>query len=160
MSEQQTNQLVAELTAELESLQTENVRLKETQQQIAEINNNYLMLHYLTSSIQACQTTRELWETYLHNLSDCGFNYDHVAVLLADEDGNFTERLTLAAGKVVQTTVLQTNGYILQAISTKAAVTSPDNLKAALPIAGKSGKITAILLAEKASGIFLRICSY
>lgn len=152
--QQQTNRLIAELTAKLELLEAENSRLKETQQQIAEVNNNYLMLHYLTRNIQDCQTTRELWETYLHNVSDCGFNYDNVMVLLPDDSNDFTIRLTLKAGKVAQTAEKIEDNYIKQAVAAKKAVTTPDNLKAAVPIVGKSGGIIAVLLAEKASGIF------
>ncbi|MDF2875808.1 MAG: diguanylate cyclase domain protein, partial [Sporomusa sp.] len=79
MSEQQqSNMHIDELTAKIALLESENAQLKQTQQRIAEVNNNYLMLHYLTSNIQDCQTTQSLWEVYLHNLSDCGFNYEHV----------------------------------------------------------------------------------
>ena len=155
MDEQkQAHQRIAELVARLEYLEAENVRLKETQQQIAEVNNNYLMLQYLTRNIQDCQTTQELWEKYLHNVGDCGFNYDHAALLLPDDDDNFTIQVTLFAGNVVQTAVQRTDGYVLRAIDTKTSITSSDNLKAALPIVGKLGQIKAMLLVEKASGIF------
>ncbi len=152
--QQQTNRLIAELTAKLELLVAENARLKGTQQRMAEVNNNYLMLHYLTSNIQACQTTQELWQTYLHNLSDCGFNYDNVAVLLPDDSDDFTIKMKLKDGKIAQSAVQFEASYISQAIASKASVTTPDNLKVSVPIVGKSGGITAVLLAEKASGIF------
>ncbi|SMC72620.1 sensor domain-containing diguanylate cyclase [Sporomusa malonica] len=152
--QQQTNMHIEELTAKLALLEAENNQLKRTQQSIAEVNNNYLMLHYLTSNIQDCQTTQELWETYLHNLSDCGFNYDHVALLLPDDNEQFTTKLTLEDCKLTQTTVAVGDGYIAQAITTKASATSPDNLKAAVPIVRKAGVVRALLLAEKASGIF------
>ncbi|HWR45029.1 sensor domain-containing diguanylate cyclase [Sporomusa sp.] len=152
--QQQTNTRIEELTAKLALLEAENLQLKQTQQRIAEVNNNYLMLHYLTSNIQDCQTTQGLWEVYLHNLSDCGFNYDHVAVMLPDDNEDFTTKLTLVDGKLTQVTVELGSGYIMQAATTKVAVTSPDNLKVAVPIVKKTGVIRAIILAEKASGIF------
>jgi hypothetical protein len=155
MDEQQLAQRrIAELTAKLERLETENARLKGTQQTIAEVNNNYLMLYHLTRNIQDCETTDELWGKYLHNISDCGFNYDQVALLLPDEEDNFIIHITLLDDTVVQTKRMQNDSYIVQAIAAKNATTSPDNLKAALPMIGRSGDITAILLAEKASGIF------
>lgn len=160
MDEQQTRQLIAELSAKLEALQSENNRLKGTQQKIAEVNNNYLMLHYLTSNIQGCHSTDELWETYLHNLSDCGFNYENVAVLLPDDNDRFSAKLSLADGKFAREAAVVPDGYICQAIEVKASVTTPDNLKAAVPIIGKAGGLKAILLAEKPAGIFLRIYSY
>lgn len=151
---QQAEQRIAELTARLRLLEAENIGLKKTQERLAEINNNYLMLHYLTNNIQDCQTSQELWETYLHNVSDCGFNYDYVAVLLPDDNEHFTIQLTLCAGKVAQSTVWLQDDYISKAIASRAAVTSADNLRAAVPIVRKAGTIKAILLAEKASGIF------
>lgn len=152
--QQQAKQQIAELTAKLESLQSENARLKRTQQRIAEVNNNYLMLHYLTRNIQDCQTTGELWRAYLHNVGDCGFGYDRVALLLPDDDNNFTIQVRLSAGNDVQEVVQTTDSYILQSIATKTSTASADNLKAALPIVGKLDGIRAVLLVEKASGIF------
>lgn len=155
MDEKQlTNRRIAELTAKLERLEEENSRLKGTQQSIAEINNNYLMLYHLTKNIQECETANELWGKYLHNLNDCGFNYDQVALLLPDDDDSFTVQVTLVGGKIIQRPILQTDSYIEQAITTKTTTASPDNLKAALPMVGKTGEIKAILLAEKISGIF------
>ena len=149
-----TNHHIDELTARLEGLEAENIRLKGAQQSIAEVNNNYLMLHYLTRNIQDCETTQELWGKYLHNISDCGFNYEQVALVLPDEDDNFATKVTLLDGKVVKTTVRELDNYIEQAIATKNAAASPDNLKVALPMVGKAGEIKALLLAEKACGIF------
>lgn len=154
MDELQSRQLIAELSAKLELLQSENIRLKGTQQSIAEVNNNYLMLHYLTRNIQDCQSTQELWETYLHNLSDCGFNYDNVAVLLPDDTDNFSIKLTLVNGKIAQVTEAAQEDYIVRAIVDKASVTTPDNLQAAVPIVSKSRGLKAVLLAEKKQGIF------
>lgn len=156
MDEQQANQQIAGLMAKLEKLESENARLKRTQQRIAEVNNNYLMLYYLIRNIQNCQTTRELWEKYLHNIGDCGFNYESVAVLLPDDEDNFTVQLALAGDQVVQTQVpvQSADAYIRQAITTKTTTAAADNLKAALPIVGELGGIKAVLLAEKAGGIF------
>jgi diguanylate cyclase (GGDEF)-like protein len=155
MSEQQqSNMHIDELTAKIALLESENAQLKQTQQRIAEVNNNYLMLHYLTSNIQDCQTTQSLWEVYLHNLSDCGFNYEHVSVMLPDDNEQFTIKLIIEGGKLTQTTVRLEAGYIMQAVTTKVAVTAPDNLKVAVPIVKKNGVIRAVILAEKASGIF------
>lgn len=145
---------IAELTAKLKRLEAENIRLKGTQQNIAEVNNNYLMLYHLTRNIQDCETTKELWGKYLHNISDCGFNYHQVAILLPDEKDNFTIEVALADDKTERRTVEQLDGYIQQAIDSKSSMSSPDNLKAALPMVGKFGEIKAILLAEKSSGIF------
>lgn len=154
MEEKLINERIAELTAKLALLQAENQRLKGTQQSIAEVNNNYLMLHYLTSNIQDCQTSMELWEKYLHNLSDCGFNYDDVAILLPDDSNEFTIKLKLNLNKVVQTFVVIEDEYVREAITSKTAVTAPNNLKSAVPIVTKAGEIKAVLLAEKAEGIF------
>lgn len=154
MKEKQTNDCIADLKAKLALLEVENLRLKGTQQSIAEVNNNYLMLHYLTSNIQSCQTTMELWKTYLHNLSDCGFNYDDVAILLPDDSNEFTIKLKLSGNSVVQSVALAEDDYIKKAIILKTSVTAPDNLKSAVPIVTKSGEIKAVLLAEKANGIF------
>ncbi|MDF2569303.1 MAG: diguanylate cyclase domain protein [Sporomusa sp.] len=152
--QQQDNMCIKELTAKLALIEAENVQLKRTQQRIAEVNNNYLMLHYLTSNIQDCQTIQDLWETYLHNLSDCGFNYDHVAIMLPDDNEQFITKLTLEDGKLSQTAVENEASYIIQAITTKASATSFDNLKAAVPIVRKGGTVRALLLAEKMNGIF------
>ncbi len=151
---QQTDKYIEGLHAKLALLEAENVQLKQTQQRIAEINNNYLMLHYLTNNIQDCQTSQGLWQAYLHNLSSCGLNYDDVAVILPDDNDNFTIKLTLEDGILTQTAFVPEADYIMQAATLKAAVTSTDNLQVAAPIVKKKGVVRAIILAEKNSGIF------
>jgi len=152
--QQQAKMLIQELTAQITLLKAENLKLKQTQRRIAEVNNNYLMLHYLTNDIQDCQTTQELWQAYLYSVCNRGFNYDDAAVLLPDDNARFTIKLSLENGEIIKTTTAVKADYILQAVMTKAPATSLDNLQAAVPIFRKAGVIRAILLLEKKSCIF------
>lgn len=150
----QANKRIAELTAKLELLEAENVRLKEAQQRIAEVNNNYFILQYLTNNIQVCQTSQKIWETHLHNLGKDGFNYDNAALLLPDGNTDFTVQVTLEDGCLSQAVVRTGDDYVNQAIMLKTSFIAPDNARAAVPLVLKSGEIAAVLLVEKAGGIF------
>ena len=156
---EQFNQLKQEKDAlEVRLAQAEEQARKqlEIQQRLVEINNNYLMLHYLNKNIQDCRSSQAVWRTYLQNIGERGFNYTHVMVLLPDDKGTFCNKISLRGEELDKETILDNSleDYVLQAIETKEVRSSADNLQVAVPMVNNCGSILALLCAEKKRGIF------
>ena len=104
--------------------------------------------------MQSCRTSKSLWKTYLHNISDKGFNYTNVAVFLPDERGLFTVNYYLRDGKLYTKRVEygKIDAYIQRAVEKRDCVTSFDQRKVALPMLNHFGVLKAVLVAEKETG--------
>lgn len=156
---------------ELEQLRQENEQLKqelaelnnayekatENQVRLGEVTNNYLMLHYLIKNISTCRTSDQLWETYLHNITDRGFNYQDVYALIADESGELASKVSLEQKKLCKSeakTFECDQAMIDQVCNELVSQTSSDNLAAAVPIINSSGQLKALLVVHKSTGIF------
>jgi diguanylate cyclase (GGDEF)-like protein len=147
---------VEALKSKLLQAETQNLKQQEIQQRLGEINNNYLMLHYLNKNILDCRSSQSLWQTYLQNIGERGFNYSNVMVLLPDEKGEFSNMMYLQDGKVVRKAVEGeiAEPHIAKAIETKEVQSSIDNLRVAVPMVNHCGTPLAVLCAEKRGGIF------
>jgi diguanylate cyclase (GGDEF)-like protein len=145
---------IQELEKKVRCYEAENKRLADIQQKLAEVTNNYLMLHYLNKNIQDCGTSEELWKVYLHNISDKGFNYNNVAVFLPDEQGLFTLKYFLKDNKLCmnQVEIDAIDKHINQVSGRRESVISFDKRKAAIPMVNPLGVLKAVLAAEKESG--------
>lgn len=148
---------IEDLKERLRCCEEENRKLVDMQQNLGEVTNNYLMLHYLNKNIQSCRTSKSLWKTYLHNISDKGFNYTNVAVFLPDERGLFTVNYYLRDGKLYTKRVEygEIETYIQMAVEKRDCVTSFDQRKVALPMLNHFGVLKAVLVAEKETGFLL-----
>lgn len=148
-------QQIAELKKELHIAREENKRLLDTQVKLGEVTNNYLMLHYLNKNVHECRTTQKLWETYIHNIADKGFNYKKVWVLTPGDAGMLDCKMYLQNSNLTLQYIdpRQLDGFILAAIESKASNTSADNTSAAIPIVNNYGDVKGVLVVEKAYGI-------
>ena len=144
-----------DLARRLQTVEQENKRLLETQVRLGEVTNNYLMLHYLNKNVHNCRTTRRLWETYLRNITDRGFNYNWVWVVLPGESGEFETKIFLGDGRLQQETIdpAALELFVKKAIATGVSQTSPDNTQAAVPIINNCNEIKGVLVTEKRYGI-------
>lgn len=159
----ETKDQLNQLKQEKEALETklalaeEQARKQlEIQQRLGEINNNYLMLHYLNKNIQDCRSSQMVWKTYLQNIGEKGFNYTEVMVLLPNDKGEFCNKTYLQGEEVVKEDIVQEAlpDFVLQAIQSGEVKSSQDNLQVAVPMINNGGAILAVLCAEKKRGIF------
>lgn len=148
---------INELQLQVSELELRNRKLLENQVKLGEVTNNYLMLHYLNKNINECRVSQKLWETYLHNITDYGFNYDSAYILLESDDSfEFDQKLFLdqVTGEIVITSILSKDldSYVQNVISTKLSTGSEDNTSVCIPI--KSGNILrGVLVVFKSTGI-------
>lgn len=145
---------IRELEEKLRCSEEENRKLADMQQNLGEVTNNYLMLHYLNKNIQHCRTSKSLWKTYLHNISDQGFNYTNVAVFLPDQQSVFAVNHYLRDGKLYSKRVdyAKLDEYIKRAAENRDCVTTFDQRKVAVPMLNHFGTLKAVLTAEKETG--------
>lgn len=148
-----------ELKKKLEILELQNRKLQENQVKLGEVTNNYLMLHYLNKNIHECKTSQKLWETYLHNVSDYGFNYDNVYLIIPTQANYGKERyetkllLENDSLKIENVTAEELLEHIKNAINEKKTVMDSENRAAAVPIINLGGEIKGILVINKEAGI-------
>lgn len=145
---------IIDLEKELQFYKEENKKLADRQQKLGEVTNNYLMLHYLNKNIQNCRTSESLWQTYLHNISDKGFNYSNAAVFLPDDRGLFTIKYFLKNGKLNsrQSDFSETHDFIVPLTERRECWLSSDQKKAAIPMVNHFGVLKAVLVVEKEGG--------
>lgn len=148
---------IEELNTQVADLELKNRKLLENQVKLGEVTNNYLMLHYLNKNINECRVSQKLWETYLHNITDYGFNYDNAFILLeSDESFEFDQKLVLDPENgeilILPFDSKEISPYVQSAIDAKQSTSSEDNTSVAIPI--KSGNILrGVLVVFKNIGI-------
>lgn len=154
---EQLRQENEQLNNEMAELKEAYEKATENQVRLGEVTNNYLMLHYLMKNISNCRTSDQLWEVYLHNITDRGFNYQDVYALIADDHGQLTLQVSLKQKKLCKSEAKpfgQDQAMIDQVCESLVSQTSGDNLAAAVPIINSSGSLKALLVVHKSTGIF------
>lgn len=154
----ESTEQIEELKKKIRELESEKKKLADSQIKLGEVTNNYMMLHYLNKNINECDSSKKLWETYLHNITDTGFNYDNAYVILKnslnEEEDNFTTAVYLENGKsVVKKINSSKEKFISEAMQKLNAVTSEENTKIAIPIINSLKEIKAVLVVENPEGI-------
>lgn len=147
------------LKTEIEKLQKENKKLTDNQLKLGEVTNNYMMLHYLNKNIHECDSSKKLWETYLHNITDSGFNYDSAYILLrnwnSEDEEEFTTAVYLENGKSIVKKISQEEqeDFVKKGIKISESVYSEENTKVTVPVINNLKEVKALLVVEKKKGI-------
>jgi signal transduction histidine kinase len=150
---------IEELKKRVENLEKDNKKLADSQVKLGEVTNNYMMLHYLNKNIHECDSSKKLWETYLHNITDSGFNYDNAYILLKnginEEEEEFTTAVYLVNG-VSQLKKIERDTqekFVKDGLESLTPVSSEENTMVTIPVINSSKELKALLVVEKKIGI-------
>lgn len=143
------------LKQELIALQLENKRLLSSQAHLSKITNDYLMLYYLSTSVNETKTTKDLWTIYLKNITTDGFKYKNAFILTKEKSASFDTKLFIHHDKLAKQDISldQFDSFISKALDLKESINSSENTTCAMPIINISDEVTAILIIESDTAI-------
>lgn len=143
------------LENEIRRLKLENKRLIASQTHLGTITNDYLMLYYLTKSVNEAKSTKDLWTRYLKNITSDGFEYKNAFVLIKEKTASFDTKLFIEDSSLSKEYINPNDFdcFIKQALDKKETSNSLENTKSAIPIINMRKDTTAILIVESDNAI-------